>query len=565
MNYTNTAIMETPAAMPVIDIRDSELFNIRNYIPCDADVGRRVLCLYRVSTDKQVTYNERNEADIPMQRRECRRFLEQQGWVLVHEEREDGVSGHKVRADKRDSIQVIKELAREKKFDIFLVFMFDRIGRIADETPFVVEWLAKNGIHVWSTQEGEQRFDNHTDKLTNYIRFWQADGESEKTSIRTKTSLGLLVEDGYYKGGNAPYGYMLVKSGRLDKKKNEKKNLAVNEDEAVIVRRIFDLYVRHGFGVHKIAGILNNEGIKTRAGKNWHHASINGMIRNLTYTGVLRSGESRSPVIEALQIIPPRVFEMAQDITKKRVTDAADNRTIPLNINSRCLLNGKVYCADCGSRLVVTTNGRLTEVNGVRQKRLRYTCYGKTRKQTDCQGQTGYSSNRLDSLVDGVIRQIFDSMKSIPKSEVIQSGLLSLQREKESLYRAAQREYTKAAADLAELKSEVLKAIRGQSKFSPELLNDLIAQSEKGVADIEATRDEAKRELDGCKYQMEEIQAQYDEVISWTELYDAADLPAKKMIIANLINRIDVGTDYEIHIDFNIDLKQFNIQADFCA
>jgi hypothetical protein len=60
---------------------------------------------------------------------------------------------------------------------------------------------------------------------------------------------------------------------------------------------------------------------------------------------------------------------------------------------------------------------------------------------------------------------------------------------------------------------------------------------------------------------MEEIQAQYDEVISWTELYDAADLTAKKMIVANLINRIEVGTDYDIHIDFNIDLSQFNIDC----
>ncbi|MEA4895635.1 MAG: hypothetical protein VB064_10285 [Oscillospiraceae bacterium] len=62
---------------------------------------------------------------------------------------------------------------------------------------------------------------------------------------------------------------------------------------------------------------------------------------------------------------------------------------------------------------------------------------------------------------------------------------------------------------------------------------------------------------------MEEIQAQYDEVISWTELYDASDIPAKKMIVAKLINRIEVGRDYEIHIDFNIDLAQFNINANF--
>ena len=141
-NYGNLPLKQVTA--------DSDLMNIKKYIPNEADMGRRVLCLYRVSTDKQVTYNEREEADIPMQRQTGRRFLEQQGWVLVHEEREDGVSGHKVRAEKRDSIQYIKELALAEKFDILLVFMFDRIGRIADETPFVVEWLIKHGIRVWS-------------------------------------------------------------------------------------------------------------------------------------------------------------------------------------------------------------------------------------------------------------------------------------------------------------------------------------------------------------------------------------------------------------------------------
>ena len=56
----------------------------------------------------------------------------------------------------------------------------------------------------------------------------------------------------------------------------------------------------------------------------------------------------------------------------------------------------------------------------------------------------------------------------------------------------------------------------------------------------------------------------YDEVISWTELYGTADFAAKKMIIANLINRIDVDTDYVISIDLNIDLEHFNIKLDFC-
>jgi len=557
MDSINTALRQIP--------QNSDLMNIKYYIPNDTDVGRRVLCLYRVSTDKQVTYNDNNDADIPMQRRECRRFLEQHGWVLVHEEREDGISGHKVRADKRDSIQVIKDLVAAKKIDIFLVFMFDRIGRIADETPFVVEWLVKNGVRVWSTREGEQRFDNHADKLMNYIRFWQADGESEKTSIRTKASLGQLVEDGHYKGGNAPYGYTLIKSGRLDKKKNEKKNLAVCEEEAVIVRKIFDLYVKHGYGCRRIATTLKNENIKTRANKYFTQTSINNMIHNLTYTGVLRSGESRSSVIEDLQIIPPHVYEKAQDIMGKRASDAADARAYPMSTESRCLLNGKVYCGDCGSRLIIATTDRFVYIDGEKFRRLRYTCYGKTLPNKICNGQTGYSVTRLDSVVDGIVRHIFEKMRHIPKSEVVTNGLVVLRQEQESRYKAAQRDHAKAADDLAELKAEVIKSIRGESKFSAELLNELIVQTEKGIADIEAVRDNAKRELADCQHRIAEMQEKYDEVISWAELYDAADLTAKKMIIANLVNRIEVRTDYQIQIDLNIDLEHFNIHLDFCS
>ena len=63
-------------------------------------------------------------------------------------------------------------------FDVLLVFMFDRLGRRDDETPFVVEWFAKQGIRIFSVKEGEQKFESHTDSLINYIRYWQSEGES---------------------------------------------------------------------------------------------------------------------------------------------------------------------------------------------------------------------------------------------------------------------------------------------------------------------------------------------------------------------------------------------------
>ena len=50
-----------------------------------------------------------------------------------------GVSGFKVSADNRDVIHDLKTAALGKEFDILFVFMFDRIGRIDDETPFIAE------------------------------------------------------------------------------------------------------------------------------------------------------------------------------------------------------------------------------------------------------------------------------------------------------------------------------------------------------------------------------------------------------------------------------------------
>ena len=490
--------------------------------------GNRVDCLYRVSTDKQVDYNDKSQADIPMQRRECHRFCEKMGWTIVHEEQEDGVSGHKVRAENRDKLQIIKERAKQGKFDILLVFMFDRIGRIADETPFVVEWFVKNGIRVWSTQEGEQRFDNHTDKLTNYIRFWQADGESEKTSIRTKTALGQLVEDGGFKGGLAPYGYDLVKSGRFNKRKHEVFELAVNEAEA----------------------------------------SVRGIICNLTYTGVLRSGESRSQTLSHLQIITPELFEAAQHIRTSRANSAEQERRVPLNTRGQSLLAGNVFCGHCGSRLALTTNGKAYPCKEDAHrivKRVRYICYGKTRKQTECDGQTGYTAHILDGIIDKVVRQIFERMKAIPKSEIVNIRYREKMEERKTLLKSAKSDYAKAAAELDTLRAEVIKSLRGESAFSQDLLGSLISDYETKCLEVQHTMEVAQAAYDEGQAMLDTLNAQYDDIISWADMYDSASMEAKKMIVSCLIRRVEVYRDYRLHIDFNIDFEQFSAGLDISA
>ena len=143
----------------------------------DEKAFKTVYCLYRVSTKGQV-----DKDDIPMQKQECREFVERQnGWVIKKEFLEKGVSGFKVSANNRDAIQELKAAAERHEFDVLLVFMFDRLGRKQDETPFIVEWFNSMGVEVWSTKEGQQRFESEADYLINYMRYWQAGGEWLRT------------------------------------------------------------------------------------------------------------------------------------------------------------------------------------------------------------------------------------------------------------------------------------------------------------------------------------------------------------------------------------------------
>ncbi len=254
-----------------------------------------------------------------MQKIACREFAKQQGWVIVKEIQEKCVSGYKVKSDDRDAINEMKRDALAGKYDILLVFIFDRIGRRDDETPFVVQWFVAQGIEVWSTREGEQRYYSHVDKLINYIRFWQSSGESEKTAIRIRTKHVQMIQDGIYRGGHIPYSYKLEYQGRVNKKNIPIRDLVIDEEQAAVVRTIFHLIVDEGYGMHRVANYLNNLGIKTR--KNtclWRDTSLRAIIQNSIYTGRMHLGDEISEPFEKYRVIDDSYVSEAMWIIKGR-------------------------------------------------------------------------------------------------------------------------------------------------------------------------------------------------------------------------------------------------------
>lgn len=289
---------------------------------------KQVYCLYRVFTVQQL-----REDDIPMQRQACREFAVTHQWGIIKELYEKGISGFKTPIQDRKVLQQIKKNAELRKFDILLVFMFDRLGRRDSETPFFVEDLSMYGVEIWSVTKGQQRFESHADKLINYIRYWQASGERLKTSERIKTRMGQLTMEGFFCGGRCAYGYQLIKTGRKSNRGHEIHDLIVQSDEAAVIQKVFDYRIRYGYGSRKIASVLEEESIYNRNGKKFHFSSIRGILEREQYTGRLVWGDRRSDHLPELKIISAETFAAAQHITQLR-----KEHQIPQKITGQVLL-----------------------------------------------------------------------------------------------------------------------------------------------------------------------------------------------------------------------------------
>ncbi len=521
--------------------------------------GTKTLCLYRVSSNKQLYHTDKNEADIPMQRIRCRQFAEAQGWTIVCELSEEGVSGHKVRAEKRDKVQLIREYALQKKFDILLVFMFDRIGRIEDETPFVVEWLVQEaGVRVCSAEEGEQCFESHTDKLINYIRFWQADGESRKISLRTSNSLHILTEAGYFTGGVCPYGYSFVQTGRTNKRKQPVNDLAICEDEAAIVRIMFRLAADEGYGAQRIANHLNVQKIKNRLGKNWHPATIQAMLKNVLYVGVLRSGEVKSEPLDRLRIVDEKTFNTVNEMLEARSRKTEAIRSKPLNTRGNALLSGFIFCGHCGARLCVTTSGKYgRKKDNAYTIRTRYTCQTKSRTHGECDGQTGYTVEKLDAIIDHILRFIFSKVRRLDRQDVLNVCYQNDLTEKTAILKKLRLDYTTAERNYQMLTAEIINALAGESAFSPDVLNATIEEQAKKCAQLKETIRQMETELSRGQNRAVEIAKQYDDLLNWANAYDTASMSAKKVIASHMIDRVDVFRGYKLNVKLNISVEQF--------
>jgi hypothetical protein len=245
------------------------------------------------------------------------------------------------------------------------------------------------------------------------------------------------------------------------------------------------------------------------------------------------------------------MFEQAEKMMEQRSVANNDKRRVPLNTKGKSLLSGNVFCGHCGSRLIITTNGRkhVRKDGGFSTyARIRYVCYNKSRHKQRCDGQTGYTVGKLDLVIDTVVHKLFATLSDLPKESILEERYAECISECQIALAQTNAALLAHRAEAAKYEAEASKVIRGEGKFGAELLNKMHEESKVKAEEAEQRIMVLTKSPEVCEQLREGLTEQFVSIKSWSDMYGTCDMETKKMILSRLFSYVRVSRDYAIEI-----------------
>lgn len=264
---------------------------------------------------------------IPEQQDRIRKYCEAKGWELIKIYTDGGYSGAKL---DRPALQ---DLIREcEQYDMVLVYKLDRLSRSQKDTLYLIEDVfKKNGVDFTSMQEN---FDTSTPFGMAMIGILSVFAQLEREQIKERMTMGKLgrVKDGYWTGAGIPFGYDYIPNTN-----DERGHLVINEEQAEMVRKIFELYIS-GISMRQVAKYMYDH-----YGRKFDNStSVMVVIDNPVYYGMMKWKGKTYPGNHE-PIISEETWKTAHQIRmrSKRTNNGKANH----------LLTGVIYCGKCGSKM----------------------------------------------------------------------------------------------------------------------------------------------------------------------------------------------------------------------
>ena len=500
----------------------------------------------RVSTSMQV-----EGYSLDAQKDKLRKYAEYQEMSIVGEYSDEGKSGKSVEGRPQFKQMLADIESGKDNVDYVLVFKLSRFGRNAADVLSSLQKMQDYGVNLICVEDG---IDSSKDAGKLMISVLSAVAEIERENILVQTMEGRRqkAREGKWNGGFAPYGYQLVNG-----------ELIIAEDEAEIIRIIYDKFVNTTMGMAAIAAFLNNSGYKKKLRQNntiegFSTSFVKGVLDNPIYCGKLAFGRRKNEKIPGTRneyhIVKQKEYMLNDGIHEAIISEEMWNQahrkrqeTGVLQVKTHSLehehiLSGIIKCPVCGSGMYGNVNRKKHPDGGYYKDYFYYAC--KHRRLVDghkCGYRKQWSEEKINNAVEEVIRKLVKN----PKFEEAILNKIGSRIDTEEIEKEIER-LEKQHRQLTGAKGRL-----GQQMDSLDIMDKFY---EKKYQDMETRLYRLYDEIEGVENSIEEVKNRllnirqqkiseenvYQFLLYFDKLYDKFTDLEKKEFLNSFVEQVDI-------------------------
>ena len=406
--------------------------------------------------------------------------------------------------------QLLRHLNQEARGFTFVVTQsFANLGHDATQAVRTVLQLRARGVQLVSLSDGP------IDE-SSLIDLWRVhndpdtDADRRRERLQARARLGQAI-------GRPPYGYKVGGDGRYE----------VEEQEATVVRRIFNLCLHDGLGIRRIAQRLNQEGYQTRRGRNWSMVTIRDLLRNPVYIGRYdKLGVSVPGNHEAI-VSEPDFEAVAQQMAQRRTATGVSHP-------SDFLLAGLVWCGEDQTRMIGVTRRQQWRKASGDTAAATYRYYQSEARTNQSVG--AYHTRRADELEAEVLAHIRGERQGG------ESAVLNIGKDETALAAETAVALSTAEARLRAIDRKLAQLLEDAAAGDPppsalhEAGADIIAEWESASADLAAIKSRAQaqdREAERRRRRDQRLQRIRED-------WETLNFPQQRDLIEQLVDRVIV-------------------------
>ena len=500
----------------------------------------------RVSTSMQV-----DGYSLDAQKDKLRKYAEYQEMSIVGEYSDEGKSGKSVEGRPQFKQMLADVESGKDNVDYVLVFKLSRFGRNAADVLSSLQKMQDYGVNLICVEDG---IDSSKDAGKLMISVLSAVAEIERENILVQTMEGRKqkAREGKWNGGFAPYGYQLVNG-----------ELIIAEDEAEIIRIIYDKFANTTMGMAAIAAFLNNSGYKKKLRQNntiegFSTSFVKGVLDNPIYCGKLAFGRRKNEKIPGTRneyhIVKQKDYLLSDGVHEAIISEEMWNQahrkrqeTGVLQVKTHSLehehiLSGIIKCPVCGSGMYGNVNRKKHPDGGYYKDYFYYAC--KHRRLVDGH-KCGYRKQWSEEKINNAVKEIIRKLVKNPKFEEAILNKIGSRIDTEEIEKEIERlekQYRQLTGAKARL-GQQMDSLDIMDKFYEKKYQDMETRLYRLYDEIEGVEnsiEEVKNRLLNIQQQKISEENVYQFLLYFDKLYDKFTDLEKKEFLNSFVEQVDI-------------------------